>query len=244
MVDHTLLARVLSEVASHLVSDYDSTELLHDLCDRTAEVLPVAGAGVMLEDDDGHLRFVAASNEQVRTIESLQVELGEGPCLQAYQTGEQVVVPDLGAGGEQFPTFADRALERGLRGVYSFPMRLAERRIGALNLYHSEPMLFSDADRAAGQVLADVATTAIMNVRTLAQSNRLVDQLQHALDSRIVVEQAKGKLCERLGISVSDAFELMRRHARSNGIRLRVVAEGVMAGELDLRAQGQMADGA
>ena len=236
MADHHLLSRVLIDVMGRLVGDYDIAEMLHDLCDRAAEVLPVAAAGVMLEGDDGHLRFVAASNDVVRSIESLQIELGQGPCLRAYRTGEQIVVSDLTVDVELFPTFAERALQAGMRAVYSFPMRLGDERIGALNLYAAEPMRFSEDDRMAGQVLADIATTAIMNVRSLEESNRLVDQLQHALDSRVVVEQAKGKLSAQLGISVAEAFEVLRRHARSREARMHTVAAEVLDGTLRLGA--------
>ena len=244
MVDHVALTYLLIDLAGQLVGDYDVGKMLHDLCVRSTDVLPILGAGVMLQDGDGHLRFVAASDETVGTIETLQVQLGEGPCLVAFSTGEQVVATDLLAAGQAFPTFAERAVQHGLQAVHSFPMRLGETHVGALNVYHADPSPFSEEDRAAAQALADVATTAIINVRALEHSSRLVGQLQHALDSRIAVEQAKGVLSERLGVPVGEAFEVMRRHARSNGRRLQQVAREVLDGQLDLDASGQMADGA
>lgn len=233
MVDHERLARVLIEHSRVLVTDYSVMDVLYRLCDHVTEILPVTGAGVMLEDNEGLLRFVAASDERIRDIEALQIELGEGPCVRAYVSGEQVVVPDL----EQsplFPRFGVKALERGLRAVYSFPMRVADERVGALNLYRSEPGEFDEHDTEAAQVLADAATVAILNGRALEESQRLATQLQQALDSRVIIEQAKGKLGEQLGVDVDAAFRELRAYARGRGLRLRDVARAVVEGELRL----------
>ncbi|MGH3665106.1 MAG: GAF domain-containing protein [Egibacteraceae bacterium] len=228
------LVDVLAGFARTLVTDYEITDMLAELCDQVMEVLDVDGAGVMLSDDhDGHLRFVAASDEVVRNIETLQVELGEGPCLHAYSTGEQVVIGDLG-GTERFPSFAPRALAAGLTAVYSFPMLAGEQRVGAINLYASRAADFAEDDIDAGQILADIATAYILNSRTLSESTRLADQLQHALNSRIVIEQAKGKLAEQLGIGVDAALQLLRAHARRKGRKLHDVAAEVVDGALRL----------
>jgi GAF domain-containing protein len=238
MVDHQRLSDVLIEFARRPVGDYDVMDILSILCDRTAEVLPIDGAGVMLTGEDGHLRFVAASDDTVRLIESLQIELGEGPCLYAYRTNEQVMVSDL-AGDTRFPRFSPRAMDHGLRAVFSFPMRFEERRVGALNLYRGQPGPFTQDDQFAGQVLADIATTAILDAQTGEQASRLVEQLQQALDSRVVIEQAKGKLSEQLDVSVGEAFEHLRRFARHRGLKLRTCAEQVVSGELRLKPQRQ-----
>lgn len=216
-----------------LVSSYEVTKTLANLCSDVVEVLPVRGAGVMLEDDHEVLRFVVASDQMVREIEALQIELDEGPCLRAYRTGEQVIAADLD-GDERFPRFGPAAMERGLRAVFSFPMRLRDEHVGALNLYSDTPSEFHTDDVTAGQVLADIATTYIINARQSEQNARLNQQLQHALDSRIVIEQAKGKLSEQRRIEIDAAFELLRRHARSHGTRLHTVAEQVVAGSLRL----------
>ena len=236
MIDHTRMSRILVQFTQTLLTDYDVGDILYQLADAAAAMLPVTGAGVMLTDEDGHLRFVSASDETVRAIEELQIEMSEGPCLHAYRTGEQVVVPDL-AETEWFPNFAPKALELGLRAVYSFPMRVGDERIGALNLYKDAPHDWDDEDRAAAQTLADVATVYIVNARTTQLTRQLTEQLQHALDSRIVVEQAKGKLSERLEVSPSEAFEWMRSYARKRGLRIHLVAEQVLEGRLP--AQGE-----
>jgi len=240
MVDHQRLSDVLIEFSRRPVGDYDVMDILDVLCHRVEEVLPVDGAGVMLRGADGHLRFVAASDDIVQNIEALQIELGEGPCLQAYEMNDQIVVTDLVA-SRRFPRFGPRAIENGMRAVYSFPMRFEERRVGALNLYRGQPGPFAIADRIAGQVLADIATTAILNAQSGEESSRLVEQLQHALDSRVIIEQAKGKLSEQLGVDVSTAFDHLRRYARRRGLKLHDVAGQVVSGHLRLQPESPRA---
>ena len=233
MVDRERLVDVLIASSRALVGAYRVDESLTRLCDDVVAVLPAEGAGVMLEDDEGVLRFVVASNDTVREIERLQIQLDEGPCLHAYRTGEQVVCQDLET-DEQFPRFAPAAMAAGLRAVYSFPMHHGDDRIGAFNLYDEQPAAFTDADREAGQALADVATAMILNARELQSSNQLASQLQRALDSRVVIEQAKGVLAERHGDDVGGAFDRLRRYARSTGRRLQEVARDVVAGDLEI----------
>jgi GAF domain-containing protein len=196
-------------------------------------VLGVDGAGVMLEDENEQLRFVAASDELVRNIESLQIELEEGPCLSAYRTGEPVLIPDLER-DEQFPRFSPRALLVGMRSVQSFPLRTPDHCLGALNMYSSTVAPFDDEAVGAGRILADVATAYIVNARVLANSSKLAHQLEWALQSRVVIEQAKGKLSERWGTDPGSAFQIMRRYARSQGLRLHDVASDIVEGQLRL----------
>lgn len=228
------LVEVLVDFARDLLTPYQVSDILDRFCDRTVSLLGVSGAGVMLADETDVLRFVVASDETVRLIEGLQIEFGEGPCLQAYKTGEQIVVADLER-SDYFPRFAERALEAGMRSVSSFPMNAKDRAIGALNLYRREPGGFDDRQREIGQVLADVATGYVLNARAFEDAARLTSQLQHALDSRVRVEQAKGRVAEQLGIDVQSAFELIRRHARSHGRRLDDVAAEIVGGGLRLR---------
>lgn len=235
MVDHERLAGVLVDFARNLVSEYDTDELLDTLCREAVVILGVSGAGVMLADEHGDLRFVAASDETVRAIEALQIEIGEGPCLAAYETGKPVVERDL-EDVTQFHRFAPRALAAGLRGVYSFPMCVvaSEDQIGALNLYTAGPGTFGDDAQATGQILADVATTYILNARALARSARVTGQLQHALSSRVVIEQAKGRLSAQLGTTIPDAFERMRRYARGHRVKIHDVAAMIVQDRLPL----------
>ena len=233
MVPTQKVGELLTTFARTLVTDYPLEDMLDKLCREIVEVLSVTGAGVMLEDESGDLRFVAASDGTVRQIETLQIELGEGPCLSAYRTGQVVTVPDLTA-DEQFGTFSPRASGIGMAGVQSFPLATSEECVGALNLYTAAPASIDAADTEVGLLLADVCTTYVVNAQTLAASYKLAGQLQRALDSRVVIEQAKGMLAEQLQVTVDQAFEAMRRHARSNGRKLHDVATEVVEGSLKL----------
>ncbi len=227
------MVEALSRAARTLATDYDITEMLDRLCADVSLVLGVDGAGVMLEDGDGHLRFAAASDETLERIESLQIELDEGPCLSAYQTGEEVVVGDLEE-SDQFPRFGPPALEIGMRSVFSFPMRVGEEKVGALNLYRRQAGVFEQEDAEAGQILADVATVSILNARQFEQSMRLAEQLQHALNSRVVIEQAKGKLSEQFDVDVDEAFQRLRSYARGKGLKLHEIAQQVVDGVFNI----------
>jgi GAF domain-containing protein len=238
VVDQERLTSVLIEFARTLLNAYEVDDVLYRFCDQVSEVLPVDGAGVMLNDEVGHLRFVAASDRIVQEIEALQIELGEGPCLAAYEFGEQVIVADLSR-DPRFPKFGPRAQRAGLETVHSFPMHAGGQRVGALNVYQATRGTFSEADQLAGQILADVATTYILNARAYEQSSRLAGQLQNALDTRVVIEQAKGRVAEQLRTDMGTAFELMRKHARSQGRRLHDVAAEVVDGRLRFSGGGR-----
>ncbi len=234
MVDYLRLSEVMIELSRCLITTDQGVErTLTLLCDRVDEVLPVRGTGVMLADELGVLHFVEASDERLSAIEALQIELGEGPCVRAYMTGEAVLIPDL-AEDTLFADFSPRALESGLRSVFSFPMRIADTAVGALNLYADGPQPFDAEDAVIGQALADIAAAFVLNLRTSEQASLLNHQLQVALDSRVIIEQAKGRLSEQLGVDVDKAFERLRRFARSRSEKLRDVAARIVAGELRL----------
>ena len=235
MVDTDRLNELLRNFARTLVTDYSIEDMLDSLCREIVVILDCDGAGVMLEDESGDLRFVAASDDVVRSIEALQIELGEGPCLMAYRSGEVILADDLDV-DQQFPQFAKRARAAGMAAVQSFPLRADDECVGALNMYADHTAPFDDAEIETAKLLADVCTTYILNARTLADSYKLAGQLQKALDSRVVIEQAKGKLAEQLRVSVGDAFGVLRSHARNNGLKLHDVATAVVNGELHLSA--------
>jgi GAF domain-containing protein len=233
VVDHKLLVDVLVRFVRTLATPYQIEDVLALLCREVTDVLPVTGAGVMLEEAEGMLRFVAASDDVVRRIEELQIEVGEGPCLYAYETGEQVIIPDLSR-TELLRRFAPRALAAGMAAVYSFPMRFEDQRVGGLNLYGTDSGDFDNDARDAGQLLADAATIYLLSARTLEERNQLVVQLQEALDTRIVIEQAKGKLSAQLGLPADEAFKRLRHYARSNRRRIHDVARAIVTDELRL----------
>lgn len=232
MVDHVRLLQVLVEFARTIVGPYDLDDVLATLSSDVAQLLHVDGAGVMLQDADGVLRFIAASDDHIGQVERLQTETGEGPCVDAHTTGRRVLVDDL-AVTDRFPHFTPRALGTGLRAVYSFPMRVDGQRLGALNLYRASPGNLDDDDARVAQLVGDLATSYILSVDAAERSARLATQLEHALHSRVIIEQAKGKLSLAWDTDVTDAFERLRRFARCNNRRLRDVASEVLSGTMD-----------
>ena len=231
MPDHPHVAAVLRRFAGTLVGEYDLDEVLSTLGGDIAHTLGCAGAGVMLGDRDGDLRFVSTSDHVLGRLEKLQIEWGEGPCLLAHQTGEVVVASDL-TDDPRFPSFGPLAVEEGMRAVYSFPMHLQGTTIGALNLYADEPGGMTDDEVQLGQTFADVATIYVVHARDLADHEELTAGLQKALDTRIAIEQAKGFLVARNRIPAGDAFELLRRYARSHSVRVQAVAQDLVEGRL------------
>ena len=232
-MDQTRYAEVLAKIAQTLITEYAIADVLYDLCDDIVELLPVRGAGVMLAGGDDVLRFAAASDERVAFVEVLQESFDEGPCLDAYRLGREVEVADLGA-DDHYPQFSPGALEHEMKSVRAFPMRVHGRLIGALSLYADEVVELDAPARAAAATLAASATAYILNHRALDEVVELAQQLQGALASRIVIEQAKGRLSEQLGVDVTEAFYRIRKHARDHGLRLRDVAQQLVDGQLTL----------
>jgi GAF domain-containing protein len=232
MPRETLLARTLVELADTLVADFDVVDLLTRLADRCTDVLDVSAAGIMLAGPDGGLRVMASSSETMRVLELFEIQAEEGPCLDCYRSGGAVVNQDLATVDGRWPLFAAEALARGFHSVHALPMRLRGTRIGALNLFHAQAVEIPDADIDAAQAFADVATIAILQHRAALEAQVLNEQLNHALNSRIVIEQAKGMVAEREGVDMEQSFAMLRNHARNHNLRLVDVASDVIAGSL------------
>jgi len=222
----------LVELADTLVADFDVVELLSLLADRCVEVLDVGAAGLMLVAPDGDLRVMASSSEAMRVLELFELQAHEGPCLDCYRSGRPVVNQDLATVNGRWPRFAPEALAAGFRSVHALPMRLRGSVIGALNLFHAEAGEMTSPDVEAAQALADVATIAILQHRATLEAQVVNDQLLHALNSRVVIEQAKGMVAERAGLDMEQAFTALRTYARSHNMRLVDVAEAVIGGAL------------
>ncbi len=233
-MDIDLLPETFVELADTLVAGFDIIEFLHVLTDRSVELLGASAAGLLLADPRGEMRVVAASSEQARLIELFQVQNDEGPCLDCIRTGQPVASADLAAASERWPHFAAAASEAGFAAVQALPMRLRDETIGALNLFRSAPGPFDRADVRIGQALADVATIGLLNERNLRRSETLNEQLQSALNSRVIIEQAKGKLAERLGLDVDDAFDVLRSCARRSNRGLSELARAFIDGSEEL----------
>lgn len=226
------LLTLLVRFATTMVSDFTAEDALDDLVAEVPALLAVEGCGIMLEDDTGELRFVAASDETVRLIEELQVQTGEGPCVRAYETGAPVVVDDLTA-GTPFPGFAEAALAAGLRAVHSFPMMLETVRVGALNLYSTTPGPLPDGGIRDGQVFADIATSYLFTARRHDRLTRQIEGLRRALQDHGAVDQAKGVLMHTYGLLDREAFAVLRRYARTHRERVLDVSLGIMGGTID-----------
>jgi len=222
------LAKIFVEVADTLVDEFDLIEFLHLLADRTAGLMQASAVGLLLADQRGNLEFVAGSDENVKLLELFQIQNREGPCLDAFRSSRPVINADLRTAGARWPRFAPRATAAGFRSVHAFPLRLRNEVIGALNLFGSDVGAFDAADVQIVQAVADVATIGLLQERTIHRSEILTEQLQGALNSRIVIEQAKGAIAQAQGISVDEAFTKMRSYARRTNRRLSDIAHAVV----------------
>jgi GAF domain-containing protein len=229
MISTSRLADVFVEVADTLVDHFDLVDFLDNLTEHVAAVSGADAVGIVLADAHGALQFMAASNDAGRALELFQIQSSEGPCQDAYRSGEPVLNRDLGNASDVWPGFAPRAYEAGFRSVHAFPMRLRDETIGALNIFGRTPVNFAEDDVRIVQSLTDIATIALLQERYIAQAELLAEQLQGALNSRIVIEQAKGALSRMEGVSVDEAFILMRHRARSERLRLVEVAQAILA---------------
>ena len=226
------LAQVFVELADTLVAGFDLMEFLHALTERCVELLGVDAAGLLLADSGGTLRLVAASTEQARVVELFQIQNDEGPCLDCYRTGQAVVISDIQAlrVTARWPRFAAAAGEMGFAGVHALPMRLRDQVIGTLNLFRIAPDGLDPAVAVAARALVDVATIGILQERAVHQQEVIAAQLQVALNSRVMIEQAKGILAERLQATTDDAFIILRRYARDHNRPLTQLAADVIDG--------------
>ncbi|MEU8859887.1 MULTISPECIES: GAF and ANTAR domain-containing protein [Streptomyces] len=237
-MNQQLLAKTFVELADNLVADFDLIDFLRLLTDRCVGMLGAGAAGVLLADRDGKLRVMAASDEQVRLLELFQLQNDEGPCLECFRTGAPVIVPDLTREVDRWPRFVTAAHRSGFGAVQALPMRLRDEVVGALNLFRATPGPFDPAATLIAQALADVATISLLQQRTTHRSTVLNEQLQTALNSRVLIEQAKGKLAERQNIDMEQAFTALRGYARSHNRRLVDVARAFIDGSEPLVGLG------
>jgi GAF domain-containing protein len=222
------ITQTLVELADTLVLGFDGIEFLHTLTERCVQLLDVDAAGILLIDQRGTLNLVAASTEQTRLLELFQLQNQEGPCLDCYHSGQGVACADLTAAPQRWPQFATAAREQGFAAVQAVPMRLREQTLGALNLFRSSPDAIPTDATAIAQSFANVATISLLQVRALRHSEMVTEQLQSALNSRLLIEQAKGILAERRHISLTQAFILMRAYARNHNRLLSQVARAII----------------
>jgi GAF domain-containing protein len=227
------LADTFVRLADTMVDDYDVADLLDQLVTACVHVLEVTAAGLLLDDQKGNLALVASSSQETRLLELFVLQNNEGPCLDCVRTGAAVVSDNLDHDRERWPLFVPAARMAGFRSVAAVPMRLREQTIGGLALFMDVPQPIPDANRRLAQALADVATIGVLQQRSLHRSHLLSEQLQNALTSRITIEQAKGVLAERNNLTMDEAFDALRRHARDNNLKLTDVATSVVTAGLD-----------
>jgi ANTAR domain-containing protein/GAF domain-containing protein len=223
-MDAELLSDTFVGLADTMVADFDVIDFLHMLTDRSVALLAASAAGVVLADPRGQLRGAAAASEAAGLVELFQIQNDQGPCLDCFRTGQRISAADLEGPDQPWPRFAAAAIQAGFRAVEAVPMRLRDQVIGALNLFRADSGPLDLADLRVGQALADVATIGLLQERSLRRSETIAEQLQAALNSRVVIEQAKGKLAERLTIDMDQAFRMLRDYARNSNQRLTDVA--------------------
>jgi hypothetical protein len=222
------LVETFVDLADTLVVDYDVVDMLYRLVTRCARTFDAADAGILLPDANGQLEVVASTSERSRLIGLLQLDAGEGPCVDAYLTGSLITVDDIAATYARWPTFAVAAAELDYQSMHAIPLRLRSETIGSLNLFSDRPGPLNRNDAIAAQALADIATIGILHERALREADLAREQLQHALDSRVIIEQAKGILSQTEGVDMDEAFQRLRQRARSTGRLLSVVAREIV----------------
>jgi transcriptional regulator with GAF, ATPase, and Fis domain len=228
------LAQVFVELADTLVEDFDVVDFLQALTERCVELVDTdAAAGLMLDDQRGGLQPVAYTDESARLLELFELQKGEGPCLDCVATGRAIANIDLTAATDRWPVFTEAARALGFATCHAVPLRLRRQVIGALNLFSIGTEPLSEDHLAVAQGLADIATIGLLHERAARDHVVVSEQLQTALHSRILIEQAKGVLSARAGTNVEGAFRLIRAHARRTGSLLTTVAEGIVSGSID-----------
>lgn len=215
-------------LADTLVADYDVMDMLQALVDTCAELLDAEAAGLMLAGETGALTVVASTSKESMLVELMQLRSGLGPCVECFQTGEVVAVESIATGSDRWPGFREAAAPQGFQSLHAVPLRLRGETIGTLNLFRAQPGLLSEDDAALARGLADIATIGILHERALRESDIAQQQLQQALNSRVVIEQAKGVIAQLHGLDMDGAFRSLRQYARNHGQPLREVAQGVV----------------
>jgi transcriptional regulator with GAF, ATPase, and Fis domain len=226
------LFEAFATLADTLVAGYDVLDLLQTLVENCHDLLDVDSAGILLANSLDQLEVVASTSEANTLVEIMQLDADAGPCLECFRTRAVVSVPDIDVGSSRWPEFCAVASEHGIHSVYAIPLRLRETTIGTLNLMRNERGELNQYDVRAAQALADVATIGILQERTIRDASKLRDQLQEALTSRVIIEQAKGVVAETAQVSIEAAFVLIRQHARSHQTPLSQVARQLVSRDL------------
>jgi GAF domain-containing protein len=230
----TKLSAAFVKLADTLVADFDLLDLLHWLVEECTQIIDIQAGGLLLVDPAGALQLVASTSEEAELVEILQLAAGYGPCLECFKTGVAVTVGDIEAEAERWPAFSGEALREGFQSVHATPLRLRGQIIGSMNLFGTRVGELAPADIAVAQALADVATIGILQERNVRSANLVAEQLQGALDSRVLIEQAKGVLAATANLDMNEAFTAMRAYARNKNLPLRQVADDIIERRIDI----------
>ena len=230
------LAETFVELADTLVADFDPAEFLHMLADRCVSTLGVDAAGILLADHLGELQVVGASSDRARLLELFELQHRQGPCMECYLTGAPITVAGFTEPPQRWPEFSSVAAAAGFGAVHALPMRLREQTVGALNLFTVTADELGEARVRVARAMADVATIGLLQAQVISHRELLAEQLRHALQTRVLIEQAKGVLAERMQVDISAAFHTLRQYSRNNRIHMSKVAEDVVAGTIDMTA--------
>jgi transcriptional regulator with GAF, ATPase, and Fis domain len=226
------LARTFVELADTMVADFDLLDFLHVLADRSVSLLGADAAGLMLADQRGQLRVLASTSEETRVLELFELQNAEGPCLDCFHSGDQVVNVDSASARDRWPFFTREAVAAGFESVHALPLRLRGTVIGTINLFCLERARLSAEDVDVGQALADVATIGLLSQGCRPHSQFIAETLQEAVNSRTLIEQAKGILAEVLTIDMNQGFYLIRHHAHRHNEKLTRIARGIVDGSI------------
>lgn len=222
------LAQTFTELVDILVTDFDLVEVMHLIAARSQQILGVDAVGILLVDSHGSLNVIAASTEEARVLELSQLQNREGPCLECFRTGQPVSCSDLSTEVTRWPRFASEALQAGFTGIHALPMRLRDEVIGGMSLFTTARRSVDAETLEAAQALTDVAAIALLHDRAVRHRRLLVEQLQNAINHPLMIEQAKGLIAERAGLSIGEAFDVLRSYAHTHHWKLSELAEAVI----------------
>jgi len=239
----SLLARTFVTLADTMVKDFDVVDFLSMLSNRCVDLFDAGEVGLMLVDGSGHLHVAGSSSGEMRALELFELQHDEGPCPDAFHSGLAVQCADLRDATDRWPKFGPEAVAGGFMSAHAVPMRLRDTTIGALNLFRTSPGLLPDEDLDAAQALADVATIGILHHRAAEEQRLLSEQLQYALNSRVVIEQARGVIAQTLQLDMNESFSRLRRHSRDHNRRLVDVAHAIVDRSLPASELGELERG-
>lgn len=239
MANEGLVISTLVEMADNLVEEFDVIDLVTLLSHRCAEALDVDAAGVMLASPEGELQYLASSSESMRLLEVFQIQTDEGPCIDCFNSGEPIVNHALSVNDGRWPRFTPVALEAGFASVHCLPLRLRGRTIGALNFLRTREGWLDSYEVTLAQSMADLATITLIQHRAAADAKVLNLQLSYALNSRIIIEQAKGMVAQATNCGLREAFALIRSYARSHHLGLTALATSLVEGTFLLSDLGR-----